>query len=249
MSHRVFTSRGTVRLGDAGGDGRIRLAALARHLQDVAYDDVEDAGIGRAGNWVVRRVDVDVVRLPKFGERVELETMCTGVGPRWAERVTHVRVPDEPALAGAGVTARALWVFVDRDGRPRALPPVFRELYPVPDDRTRISPKLHHPPPPASVSRAGWPVRAADFDLLGHMNNAAYWDPVDEELATCPGPPPRRAEIEYRGGVDPGETVVVAVDRSVGGWRDRPREVSEVALWLEVDGDVRASVKVWRGEG
>lgn len=237
MNHRRFTSDATVRLGDAGRDGRIRLAALARHLQDVAYDDVHDAGIGRSGNWVVRRVELDVTRLPKFGEQLDLETVCTGVGPRWAERLTHVRTDKG---CRDGITARALWVFVDDDGRPRQLPAEFHERYPVPADRTRISPKLRHPLPPPSAARTEWPVRAADFDLLGHMNNAAYWDPVDEDLAAHPGAPLRRAEMEYRGGIDPGEAVVVAIERT---------GTAGLGLWLEVDGGVRGSARVWRGNG
>ncbi len=233
MKRRIFTSEVTVRLGDAGRDGRMRLAALARHLQDVAYDDVRDAGIGRDGNWVVRRIEIDVARLPTFGEIVRIETSCTGVGPRWAERLTNVR-----GDGGSDVTARALWVFVDRDGHPRALPSTFLELYPVPVGRTRISPKLRLPGPPESpaVTRSSWPVRAADFDVLGHMNNAAYWEPIDELLATTfPDASVTRAELEYRGGIEPGEHVVVAVARVAPG---------EVSVWLESDGTLRASARV-----
>lgn len=234
MNRRVFTSEVTVRLGDAGRDGRIRLGALARHLQDVAYDDVHDAGIGNDGNWVVRRTELDVTRLPVFGESLRLETSCTGVGPRWAERLTRVR-----GGRGSDVTARALWVFVDRAGRPRALPESFLDRYPVPDDRTRISPKLHHAAPSesATVTRSVWPVRAADFDVLGHMNNAAYWEPVDELLATAqPDASVTRAELEYRGGIEPGDAVVVAFDPVADG---------ALSLWLESDGMVRASARVW----
>jgi acyl-ACP thioesterase len=233
VSIRSFTSETTIRLGDVGRDGRLRLAALARHLQDVAADDVRDAGIGRAGNWVVRRVELDVTRLPRFPEAIRLETSCTGTGPRWAERVTNVRGP-----GGAGVTARALWVFVDDEGRPRPLPAEFRERYPVPDDRTRISPKLFHAvPPSASALRHPWPLRVADFDVLGHMNNAAYWEPVDEELGAQPGRHLRRAELEYRSAIEPGEAVIVAVEQRASD--------GELAVWLESGGSVRASARVW----
>jgi acyl-ACP thioesterase len=233
---RTFTSETSVRLGDVGRGGHLRLAALARHLQDVASDDVRDAGIGRAGNWVVRRVELDITDLPRFGESIRLETSCTGIGPRWAERLTHVR-----GAGGSVVTARGLWVFVDGDGRPRALPAEFLDVYPVPDDRTRISPKLHHAGPPPGVSRRDWPLRAADFDVLGHMNNAAYWDPVDDELAATPDARVRHAELEYRGGIEPEDRVVVAVERHVG--------ADALDVWLESDGAVRASARVRWGSG
>ena len=232
MSVRSFTSETTVRLGDVARDGTIRLAALARHLQDVAFDDVRDAGLGGDSNWVVRRVALDVDGLPGFGERILLETSCTGIGPRWAERVTDVR-----GRRGAHVASRALWVFVDASGRPRALPAEFRDRYPVPDERTRISPKLHHPGPPASVSRHPWPLRAADFDVMGHMNNAAYWDPIDDEVAARAGTDLRRAELEYRAGIAPGDAVTVAMQRPVG--------EGPLRVWLESGGEVRASAQVW----
>ena len=63
---RVFTSGARAGLADCAPSGRIRLDALARWLQDVAYDDVEDAGVAGAAVWVVRRTRLRVARFPRF---------------------------------------------------------------------------------------------------------------------------------------------------------------------------------------
>src|SRR6478672_9106154 len=85
---RRFVGHRTVRLADASPAGRLRLDAVARHLQDVADDDARDAGLGQDGTWVVRRTVVEVHRAPVFREALELTTFCSGVGSRWAERRT-----------------------------------------------------------------------------------------------------------------------------------------------------------------
>ncbi|MBV8451206.1 MAG: hypothetical protein JOZ29_02895, partial [Deltaproteobacteria bacterium] len=72
--------------------GRLRLDALARHLQDVATEDTRDAGIGDPRtSWVVRRTAVHAGRWPRYLDRVSLASFCSGLGPRWAERRTSMR--------------------------------------------------------------------------------------------------------------------------------------------------------------
>lgn len=233
---RTYIAEATVRLGDVGRDRRLRFTALARYLQDIAHDDMVDAGLGGVGAWVLRRLELDVTRLARFGEQVHLETTCTGVGPRWAERITTVR--GERGERAARIDARALWVFVDAaSGRAVALPDEFHERFPVPDDRRRVGIRLQHPAPTPSLARRPWPLRVGDFDVMGHMNNAAYWEPVDEVLATLGRPRVRRAEIEHRAAIEPDDAVVVRVDPGGDG--------APVGVWLECDGDVRGSVRLW----
>ncbi|HEX2850838.1 MAG TPA: acyl-ACP thioesterase domain-containing protein, partial [Acidimicrobiales bacterium] len=72
---RTVTRGRRVRLGDAGIDGRLRLDALARYLQDVASDDSRDAGFeGTGGVWVVRRTVLQVDVRPHLDDEVALTT-------------------------------------------------------------------------------------------------------------------------------------------------------------------------------
>jgi len=99
----------------------------------------------------------------------------------------------------------------------------------------RVGQRLRHGPPPANAPATPWPLRITDFDVLGHVNNAAYWGPVEEMLAgLAQGWSVVRAELEFRGGIDPIDTVQI-VEALVGG---------DLKLWLTVESDVRAAAVV-----
>jgi acyl-ACP thioesterase len=51
-----------------------------------------------------------------------------------------------------------------------------------------------------------WPLRFSDYDAVGHMNNAAYWEIVEEHLAEHRElRAPMRAVVEHVVQVDPGQ--------------------------------------------
>src|SRR5205085_7359397 len=87
---RVFRESRRAALGDCAPSGRMRLDAIARWLQDVAFNDVDDAGVADHAVWVVRRARLRIARFPRLGERAELGTFCSGVGRAWAERRTSI---------------------------------------------------------------------------------------------------------------------------------------------------------------
>lgn len=219
-----------VRLGDVTPSGRLRLDALARYLQDVAADDVDEAGI--TGAWVLRRMALQVGKLPMFRDVVELVTFCSGTGARWAERRTTVRVGDE-----VSVESVALWVYVDAEGRPAPLEGWFFDLYGTAANGRRVSPRLRLPLPSDGAARRPWVLRHTDFDVLGHVNNAIAWAVVEDELARgahLPGGRIAAAEVEYRAAIDPGDACEVVQEPTADGF----------ACWVVVDGDVRISVRV-----
>ena len=232
---RSVTRTRTVRLGDVTASGRVRLDALARYLQDVAADDGDEVGVGGAGAWVLRRAALRFDELPRFRDTIELTTFCWGTGPRWAERRTTVRVAGRVAVESA-----AVWVHVDAAGRPTALEPWFYEHYRVAADDRRVSARLHLPAPPLEAHREAWPLRTADLDVLGHVNNAIAWAAVEDELARRTrlggGSAPRLvgAKIEYRAAIDPDEAPEVLSCSAPG----------LLSCWLVCGGDVRVSALV-----
>lgn len=231
---RTFVVDRRIGLGDVTIGGRLRLDALARYLQDVAADDLADVtgpDDTHGTAWIVRRTALQADGVPKLGEVVRLTTFCSGEGPSWAERRTRL-VGSE----GVVVEAVAVWVFVSLEtGRPLRLPSLFHEHWAGAADGRRVRARLGHERAPGDAVRRPWPTRVTDFDVVGHLNNAVYWDAVEDELARRGVDVlPRAAELEYRAGIDPGETVELAVE-------DGPEGFS---LWHLVDGDVRASARV-----
>lgn len=205
MEPRVFVSRRAVHGTDVGLDGRLRLDALARYLQAAAEGDLAGAGYPAAYDWVVRRTEVRVHSYPRLGQRLQVRTFCSAIGPRWAERTTTLAASGDGGDAdGELVRATAVWVAVDSgSGRPCELGPDFLRVYgPSAAGRT-VSARLSHPRPPEPDGGHPWPLRAADFDASGHVNNAVYWAAAEDAMAPL-GWLPAVAEIEYHRPALPG---------------------------------------------
>jgi acyl-ACP thioesterase len=232
-SGRCFRSTRRVRLADADPERRLRLDALARLLQDLGNDDMADAGLDPSSPWVARRTVVEARRWPRLGERLVLETWCGGLGPRWAERRTSVTSDG----SDASVEVASLWVHLGPGDRPAPLPASFVDAYgEAAGDRT-VSARLRHraTPGPGATARP-WALRSADLDVLEHVNNAATWQAVEDELWRR-RLVPARAELEYRDALDPGDEVVLRSEGDVDGLR----------VWLTVGDEVRASAVVVPG--
>lgn len=241
---RVFRTGRRVRMGDVDGEGRLRLDACARYLQDIGNDDTAEAGTDTDGTtWVVRRAVVDVLRPPRWRERVELATWCGGTGRRWAERRLSVS-----GDAGGSIEVATLWVHVDlATGAPARLPDTFTDAYAEAARGRKVTARrwVDGPAPDDAVAVA-WPLRATDIDLLRHVNNAAYWEAVEEQLLGGPlavrpagGPHPLlagpyRAVMEYGAGLAPAPTVELRVTQSDG----------HVSLWFMAGDAVDTRVTV-----
>jgi acyl-ACP thioesterase len=190
---RLYHGEATVGLADAGPSGRARLDAIARWLQDIAYADVVDAGLKGDGVWVTRRTRIVVERFPRLDERLSLATFCSATAKLCAERRTTISGED-----GARIETLALWVNLKSDGgAPRRLSERFGELFGPSAEGRRASVKLRHPAPANHQAPEEWRFRAADLDLAGHVNNAVYWQVLEEEFVSDE-PASIDVEIEYR---------------------------------------------------
>jgi acyl-ACP thioesterase len=98
-----------------------------------------------------------------------------------------------------------------------------------------VSARLTLPAVPPDVVRHGWPLRATDIDVFGHVNNANYWVPVEEWLAG-PGADRRitQAEIEFGGGIAPDDACEVGIAATR----------SETLFWFLVGDETRATARV-----
>ncbi len=240
---RVFESTARVRLGDVTPAGLCRVDALARMLQDLSSDDTADAAHsttdandGRV--WVLRRLAIRGDRRPRYRQDLRLSTWCSGIGPRWAERRTDIEWGD-----GSRLEAVALWACTDLEtGAPVPLAAGFADVFGVSARGRKVSARLVLGEPETREG-ATWPLRASDFDLLGHVNNANYWSPTESALAGS-GAKLELALIEFRGGVRPGESVRIVERQTevVDGPIDERRTTIE--QWWTVDGATRASVLV-----
>ena len=223
---RVFTEPARPTLADCAPTGRIRLDAIARWAQDVAYADSVEAGMARRAAWVVRRTRMRVIRFPRFGEEFTLATFCSGLGRMWAERRTSMTAVGETAGA---VELVSLWVHLDPlTGRPTKLSADEIEMWGESTAGRTVNARLRHPGADGATDGFTWVFRNTELDLAGHVNNAAYLTPLEEELLQDAEPESIDIEIEYRSPAQPGEMRVL---------RNGPRR------WIvNPDGETHASI-------
>jgi acyl-ACP thioesterase len=221
---RRFRTEKTIGLSELDAAGRLRLDVIARFLQDAASEDVTDVGRPPSRHfWVVRRTELEV--LEPFAEdlRVQIETWASGIAPTAASRRYSLH-----GDAGGHVEAESLWIHLDSDLRPLRLDDGFLEIYGPSAAGRRASTRLTLPAPSVEPDR-DWPQRVVDVDRLGHVNNAAYWAPVEELWAGRLGGR-LKAVLEYRRPIDLGEPVRIACEDDM--------------LWLVVNNEVRAAARI-----
>ena len=227
---RVYRSQRRVRLSEMDAAGRLRLDTVARYLQDVAIDDVDETGWGAPEHvWVVRWYRIEVLEPFLTDREVSLATWCSASASHAAGRRTS-----QQGDRGGRIEADSVWIHLDPAGRPARLEG-FGVYTPSTEGR-RASTRLSLPDPPADAPRTPWQLRWADVDLMGHVNNAVYWAAVDERLPTLEIDPeqPYRMMLEFRRPIDLDDDVEL-LDHEGDGW-------TEVAF--AVGRDVRAVARV-----
>ena len=220
---RRFSETYLIRLGDADEHGQLRLDGAARFLQDVATDDWTDTGVASGDIWVVRRTTlrlVDGARWPRYLDRVTITTWCGGSGAAWAERRTNFDLDGQACLEVA-----ALWVPTDPSGRPVRMRESFFEVYGEAARARKVPGRITTPVIPEHVTSRPWPLRTADLDIIGHVNNAAIWQAISEVVAA----PVRLVSVTHHQAIERRDVVTLL---SAPG-----------AIWLVVDGVVKVSAQ------
>ncbi len=199
----MFRASRRIRLSDRAPDGRLRLDAIACYLQDVASDDVDETGWGAPEHlWVVRSIRIDVLAPPAADDRVELTTWSSGRALIAASRRLSLE-----GDRGGRVELDSVWVHLGRDAKPARIED-FGPYAESAGDRTP-STRLELQAPGVGAKQTAWPLRVSDLDVLGHVNNAAYWHAVEHRLPESGIDPrrPFRARLDYRHALDLGDGI------------------------------------------
>jgi acyl-CoA thioesterase FadM len=236
----AFAAEYRVRFDEAGPDGWIRTSTLLRYAQDVAWRHSEDRGFDRAWyaarglSWVVRSVSLELRAPIGMGERLQVTTGVIGHRRIWARRLAEA-IPITAGGRSGDPRARILtdWVILDDRGRPVRIPAEFGLDFASPEVRDDI---LRAAAPSGDGSGSmSIAVRPQDLDPVGHVNNAAYLDWLEEALlaaglAGAAREVPRTATIEYLTSAGPGDDVEVTTWHLASAWQARVAHGSREVL-------------------
>lgn len=203
-----------VRFDESGPDGLLPASGVLRYVQDLAWVHSNEMGFGREWyadrrlTWLVHAIELEMLESVNHGEGVSVSTEVVGF-----RRVLARRRSELASGTGGVPRARATidWVLLDLAGSPMRIPADIIDAFRAP--ATAFSPvrvRLPSSPPDADVR--AFAVRRSELDPLAHVNNAAYLDYVDEQLAALAGDEaitrlPRRYRIEYRAPAEAGADV------------------------------------------
>ncbi|HKF84988.1 MAG TPA: acyl-ACP thioesterase domain-containing protein [Candidatus Limnocylindrales bacterium] len=204
-----------VRFDECGPDGVVRTSALLRYAQDVAWIHSERLGFDRAWYaqrrlaWVVRAAELGILADVPLGSTLSITTRISGFRKVWARRRTDAFLPDGTLV----MWGHTDWVMTDHRGMPGRVPPEFPAAFTITPGSFEPG-RVPLPPTPESAQRIEMRVRPQDVDPMGHVNNAAYVDYLEESVAAAGEPgreaihaAPRRVRIEYVLAATPGSTM------------------------------------------
>lgn len=173
----VYSSEYQVYTHDADAGGNASVGALCRYLQDIAAMHAERIGYGmqemreRASLWVLSRLEIEIDRIPRWRERVKVETWPSGTDRLFALRDWVVYGEDgEPAAR-----ATSAWVVLSSERRtPERVESIAERIDAVTSRRA-----IDHTAPKVSPFEGtdwsrGISAGYSDTDLNGHINNVRY---------------------------------------------------------------------------
>ncbi|MDP0398152.1 acyl-[acyl-carrier-protein] thioesterase [Tsukamurella strandjordii] len=208
-----------VRTGDVNPERRVRLDGVARYLQDMANDEMFHRGFESTDPyWLVRRTIIDVLAPLSWPADVTLTRWCESTSSRWCNM--RISLHD---TAGGHVETEGFWIRFNADtGMPTHISDGGMEYLSkyVAETRLRWKALNTEPAPEPSASDHEFALRTTDYDPFQHLNNAAYWQLVEDDLD---GDPillsPHRAIIEYLAPLPLGSRVQVRGRRDDQGYR------------------------------
>ncbi|WP_280299179.1 acyl-[acyl-carrier-protein] thioesterase [Nocardia abscessus] len=243
-----FTATYRIRTDDVDQHMRVRLDAIARYLQDIAADMIEASPFfGTDPFWILRRTIIDVITPISWPGDVEVQRWCSATSSRWVNmrqtvRSTHETSPFNPDDRPPGlIETESFCIKVDPAGHlsrisDRAQAELSRY---VDDTRLRWQPLNTDAPPDSDItSDRHFPVRSSDIDPFHHVNNAVYWQIIEDQLDDNQDllTHPHRAVIEFLRPIPPGAQPRIRANRNA----DR------LAVWILLNNDTLAATATVR---
>ena len=168
-----------IRFSEADENGRLKLTSLVDYFQDCSTSQSEDVGFGvkrlleMRRVWVVNSWQIDIERLPRFGERVSVGTITYDIHGFIGMRNFFMTTDAGERLAAANT----VWSYLDLDtGEVVRVPAEMSEAYGIDEklDMEYLSRKIPFAATADTEKRPAIRVMPENLDSNGHVNNGQY---------------------------------------------------------------------------
>ncbi len=195
---------------------RLRTSELFRLLQEASIAHTEQLGMGREKTldkgllWILLLQNAEITRMPEYDENIVLKS--------WPGKTMHLLFPRYYSLETAAgehlLSASALWGLVDQNTRKM----IFPEKYGIAIEGVSTGREIALPSAPHRLDCTdSMPFRVpfSYVDINGHMNNARYFDLVEDCIpAAAEGKALKSILVEYSNEARCGESFTVSWCRS-----------------------------------
>lgn len=213
-----------------------RLDGVARYIQEVGAEHLEDAGSAEIHpHWIVQRTVIDVIEPIQWPNHITFRRWCSGISPRWCTMRVRLDGAD-----GGRIETEGFWINMNKETLTPSLitEPFFSRLATTTDNH-RLKWRQWLPEPLADgAAPVPFALRDTDIDIFEHVNNTVYWHGIHEILALEPdvAVAPYRAVVEYRKPIEPDKLVSIRY----------ARRNDALHIWFCVDDVVHAAALVCR---
>lgn len=241
----AFTATFQVRHYECDAYGHLNNANYVRYMEEAAFEASASVGYDKARYetlgtmWLAHETEIEYLRPVKYGDTLTVRTWVGDFRRVRSRRFYEFRRQGEDELVARASTD---WVYLEAaSGRPCVVPPEMIRAF-VPEGIEGHTPLPRErfpapPPPPPGLFTMRRQVEWRDIDTAQHVNNAVYFNYIEEagvQVSRAHGWPPersmaagfaviaRRHHIEYR------------IPALLG-------DELEIATWVALDGRATAN--------
>jgi acyl-CoA thioester hydrolase len=183
----IFARDFTIRNYECDAYGHLNNANYVRFMQEVALSASADVGwstqryMASGYQWVIRETNVEYLQSVVYGDTVRVTTWVDDfrrVRSRRMYEFTNVRTGDLVARADTD------WIYTNMETlRPSRIPDEIVLAYCPEGKPAQGAPREPFPSPPSQASETFHMIKRVewrDVDLMEHLNNATYFNYIDD---------------------------------------------------------------------
>lgn len=205
----MYSFDARIRYSEIDESGKLSPAHVLDYFQDCSTFQTGDLGIDVSylmehhRGWILASYQIEFYRLPGCGDEVTVSTIPYEIKGPMGRRNFKMESKEGEVLA----LADSLWVFMDLEkGRMVKAGPEIAQIYELSDrlPMEQVSRKIEIPKD--LTQQTSMPIRRADIDTNGHVNNVNYvrmaleWFPKELRLS--------KLRVEFKASALYGDTLI-----------------------------------------